>query len=472
MKKGIKIVLLLILAGFLANCVNDDSFSIPNIGEEENKALTEIQDNIENNADWNLISISDLKNQFTSGSDAFQITSNLVVKGYVISSDQNGNFFREFYLQDSPSNPTSGIKVALNLTNSYNKFNIGREVYIYLKDLYVGEVNSGDGVTSIGGKLDDNEIDLISENQIEKHLFRSENTEIIEPLLVTIPEINQNYIGLFVTIDEVFFSENSKGKPYVDENDDFDTQRIFKSCQAFEYVDFTLETSSFAIFKNEILPSSSGTISGIVSKTFNGDKIVLALNTSNDVTLKNSEICTPLNIDDFPLTLLNEEFEEATRGNINIANWTNYNQEGSKYWNYEEDETTLRRFAEISAYSFVSGDQSIISWLITESVNLDTTTEEYLSFETSNSFANGSELEVLISTDWNGDNASISTSNWEKLPAIIVQDSEDFENWIFSSYINLTSYSGSVYIAFKYTGSSDEEFNGTYELDNIKIIAK
>ena len=463
-------VLMLLIS--ITNCVSDDSFTVPNIGDEENKTLTKILDSIENNANWNLISIADLKNQFTSGADAFQITSNLVVKGYVISSDKDGNFFREFYLQDSPTNPVAGLKIVLNLTNSYNKFNIGREVYIYLKDLYIGEVNSSDGVTAIGGKLDGNEIDLISENQIEKHLFRSENTEIIEPLLITIPEINQNYVGLFVTISDVFFAENAKGKPYVDQNDDFDTQRIFKSCQALGYLDFILETSSFAIFKNEILPSSSGTISGVITKTFNGDKIVLALNNSTDVNMNSDDNCTPLNINDYNLTLLSEDFEDAASGRITITNWTNFNEEGSKFWNYEEDETTLRRFAEISAFAFGSGDASTISWLITKSINLDNTAEEYLSFETSNSFANGSKLEVLIATNWDGNTANISSANWTTLPAIIVQNSEDFENWIFSSYINLSSYSGNAHIAFKYTGSGDEEFNGTYELDAIKIIAK
>ena len=53
-----------------------------------------------------------------------------LVKGYVTSSDLTGNFYKEVYLQDSPENPTTAIKVILSQVDSYNRFNKGREVYI------------------------------------------------------------------------------------------------------------------------------------------------------------------------------------------------------------------------------------------------------------------------------------------------------------------------------------------------------
>ena len=73
-----------------------------------------------------------------------EIVSDIVVKGYVTSSDATGNFYKEFYIQDAPENPSAAIKLVLNQVDSYNQFNIGREVYISLKGLFVGEVRSGD----------------------------------------------------------------------------------------------------------------------------------------------------------------------------------------------------------------------------------------------------------------------------------------------------------------------------------------
>lgn len=450
------------------SCVDDDIFTIPAIGQQENAALEKIKDSLETSAHWTLISISDLKNQFTSGSNAFQITSHQVVKGYVVSSDKTGNFFKEFYLQDHPTNPTAALKIVLNLTNAHNRFNLGREVYVHLKDLYVGETVSGDGVTAIGGKLDDNEVDALTENQIETHLFRSERTEVITPLLITFTEINEQHIGIFVTIENVHFSSEFNGKPYVDQIDDFDTQRLMTSCDSFDYSHFILETSTFALFKNEILPSGSGTISGIVSKTYNGDNFILAINNTSDVVM-NGALCTLLDIEAYTTVLLEENFETTT-GNIVIDGWTNYKEEGTKLWRSYIDEDTGSRAAKIGSYS--SGNERTISWLISKSVNLDAVNDAFLSFETSNSFADGSNLEALITADWDGDTTTINNANWAVLPAAIVKDADDFDEWIHSGYINISTYTGTVYIAFKYTGSGHEDFDGTFELDAIKMIAK
>ena len=92
------------------------------------------------------MTISEVKNLFVGG-EVNEIESNLVVRGYVSSSDFSGNFYKEFYMQDEIENPTAGIKVSINQVDSYNQFNVGREVYIKLQGLSIGETNSGDGVT-------------------------------------------------------------------------------------------------------------------------------------------------------------------------------------------------------------------------------------------------------------------------------------------------------------------------------------
>ncbi|MDD7915153.1 choice-of-anchor J domain-containing protein [Polaribacter ponticola] len=179
--------------------------------------------------------------------------------------------------------------------------------------------------------------------------------------------------------------------------------------------------------------------------------------------------CDPVDLVDYSLTLLNQDFE-ATSGEINILNWTNYKEFGTKSWRAYDDANSLSRAARMSSYR--SGDAQNVSWLITEGIDLNNTTEEYLSFETSTSFADGSELEVLISTNWDGLTASISTATWISLPARIAQNNDDFNAFKNSTFINLSDYSGTVYIAFKYTGNGNDSFDGTYELDNVVVIAK
>ena len=198
-----------------------------------------------------------------------------------------GNFFKEFYMQDAPENPTAGIKVALNLSNNYNRFNFGREVYIRLKNLYIGESNSGDGIISIGGKVsttDVNEVESVTLNQLDNHFYRSTNTEVIVPKTVSLAGLNATNIGMYVVVKDVIFPTNLEGKAYVDPIEDFDTQRKIQTCQTLGYASLLLETSSFASFSNRTLPTGGGEIKAVVTKDFGGDFLVLVLNSFEDVS--------------------------------------------------------------------------------------------------------------------------------------------------------------------------------------------
>jgi len=462
----------LMISVFFTACVEDNDFTVPqNLGAEENLKLEAILDSIQNNQ-LELKSIKDLKSLYNSGTDPVKIVSDIVVKGCVISSDAKGNYFREFYMQDAPENPTAGIKVVVNLTNSYTKFNFGREVYIRLKNLYIGETNSGDGVIAIGGKIkltDIREVESITQNQLEKHLFRAPITAAIVPKKVTLGGLeNAANIGTFVRVENAAFSADLAGKTFVDPSEDFDTKRTIETCEGPSLVSAFLETSSFASFANKALPEGGGAINAVVSRDFGGDFTVLVLNSAEDVNMKEAR-CIPLAVADFATLLLKEDFEAAS-GEINIPNWTNYREAGSKKWRAYDDANSLSRAARIG--SFRSGDESTISWLITEGINLESTTEEYLSFETSTSFADGSTLEVLISENRDGTTAGITAADWVALPARIAANNDDFNQFKNSTFVALSRYSGTVYIAFKYAGNGNENFDGTYELDNITIIAK
>jgi len=54
----------------------------------------------------------------------------------------------------------------------------------------------------------------------------------------------------------------------------------------------------------------------------------------------------------------------------------------------------------------------------------------------------------------------------------IVSNGIPFKKWVHSTYIDISSYSGTAFIAFKYSGTGNTNFDGTYELDQILIHAK
>ena len=139
----------------IVSCVQDDDFSVPeSVGDEENKALTVILDSIATTA-IDVVTISELKAMYNSDPNGdgdnydaipFRVDTDIVIIGYVSTSDLTGNFYKELYLQDSPENPTAAIKVILNQVDSYNRFNKGREVYIRLRPVYKRVITRNIGV--------------------------------------------------------------------------------------------------------------------------------------------------------------------------------------------------------------------------------------------------------------------------------------------------------------------------------------
>lgn len=469
----IKFAAICIAISTIFSCVNDDDFNVPeNLGIQESKVLNRLLDSIAvKNNGYNIVSYQNLKERYKAQfkKRAFKIETNDVIKGYVTSSDASGNFYKEFFIQDATENPTSGLRVALNQSDSYNKFNLGREVYIHLNGLYVGESKINDGVISIGGHVnEDGEIEALSNNQIKNLVLRSKTTKILQPLLIKPSQVSASQIGVLTTFENVNFPKNLQGLPYVNPNDQYDSKRSLQFCDGFNLSTFSLETSTYANFRNEALPKGAGSITGVISKTYNGSQLIMALNTTADVNFTNQDACTPLNTEDYQ-TILEERFDGISKSDINKPGWVNYKEQGSVAWrggNYKDD-----GYASFSA--FKSGDKENIAWLILPSINLESYQSEFLSFETAYAFPveNHKPLEVLISTNFDGTN--VNNASWETLAVKIASTTNASKyEYVKSGLVDLSSYTGKLYVAFKYTGSGTDELTTTMRVDNIKVLAE
>jgi hypothetical protein len=442
----------------LVSCVQDDEFSIPNsLGDEENAGLQAIMAGL---ADGSLteISIADLLDLYSG--QATLIESDIVVKGYVSSSDQTGNFYKEFYMQDAPENPTAAIGVVLNQVDSYNQFNKGREVYIKLKGLYLGE-NSSD-VLTIGGQLDGTNLEEMTANQIPNHVFRSATTMDIVPLVLIPSAVNDSHLGMFVTFENMQFPSALEGETFVDPFDDFDTRHIMVSCDNGS--EFRLETSSFASFKQVPLPTDGrGSISGVITQGFGGSPRVMVLNTTDDIYF-NDNRCDPV---------FEESFNSAIDNtNLNLPGWINYAEVGGEYWT--EQVYSGNGYAEFTAFS--TGDVSNIGWLISPGIDMDAQDGEMLSFQTEHAYpdAGHDPLQLFVSTDFDGTEGGIASATWIELDFIssLEADYDTWFNFVDSGSIDLSGYSGTLYIAFKYTGSDTMNLNTTIHVENVAVFVQ
>ena len=458
----------LIIASILVvSCQQEDIFDIPySLGAEENQMLNTILSEVESGTK-EMISITQLKNLSVSG-EAVEITSDLVMKGYVTSSDATGNFYKEIYIQDDPTSPTDGVRLLIDFSDSYNMFNIGREIYISLKGFYIGEYRTGDGVVSIGEyDAGQNRISNIREAIVKKNILRSSNISDLTPLKVKFSEISDSHIGIMVEISDVNVVSSQVGKPFVDPNDSYDTQRNLEACEGFGKTSFILETSAFANFKQNLLPSGTGTIAGIVSKTYNGDNLVLMLNSIDDVNLT-GEACSLLNIDDFD-KVLEETFDNVVdNSNFDYAGWINYAEEGGELWT--EQFYGGNGYVEFSG--FRTGDDVNIGWLVTPAFDLSGASSAYINFKLAQHHLDdevNNTLEVFVSTDFDG--SDVLAANWDKINVTI--PGEDVSWYAFQDVglVDVSSYSGNLYVAFKYVGSgNDTSLDGGYFVDDVLFL--
>lgn len=468
-------ILMLVVAVTMTSCVQDDDYTVPNsLGEEENTALATL---LATATEVDMAYVKGLydsdPNNDGNNADAipYLVENDIYVKGYVSSSDHTGNFFKEFFIQDKPSNPTSALKIVIEQVDTYNQFNFGREVYVSLKGLYIGEERTGNGIYTIGGSTEFDQyggtVTRVNQNQIGDNILRSQVTETMEPLSVTFSQLTDNHVGIYVQVDDVEFANNLNGLRYFDPVQVFDTQRALQACSGFGYSVLQLETSSFSTFKEELLPTGNGSVKAVVNKTFDGSSLVLALNTTADVNMT-GERCTPLSLDDF-IVLFEEDFETAVNNtNLDFPGWTNFNETGNFRW--REKTFDGNGYAEFSTFN--SGNPSNIGWLITPGFDMDAQENEFLNFKSAQHHLDSpaNTLEILVSTDYDGTNVLAAT--WEPVSAALASQSNDWYEFVDSGLIDLSSYTGTLYIAFKVTGSgTDLTLDGAYQIDDLIILA-
>lgn len=166
-------------------------------------------------------------------------------------------------------------------------------------------------------------------------------------------------------------------------------------------------------------------------------------------------------------------FTEATAGNpIALSGWTNFVQAGTVKWN--EGYYSGTKYAEFTSYQ--SGQVSNIAWLVSPSINMDTLDHETLTFDVAQAYVSSTanSIELLISTDFDGTDAGVLAANWQPItfhtPSLAY---EDRFKYFSSGLIDLSGYTGNIYLAFRCKGSgTNTSLDGTYELDNIRIFDK
>jgi len=458
----------------ITSCVEDDDFNLPNItvqapdlsgfGQKTNFSAV-VSRYLDAVADGDQVGI------FTEDE------SDLYIEGYVVSSDQAGNFFEELVIQNSidGNDPDGdirrGLLVEINTRGLGDIYEVGRKIYIKLNGLAVEESH---GVYTLGRAIG-NSLDQIQEFEFiydaakpfPTFIARDPEVAVITPKMIAIADLSEEDENTVIQLNNMQFHRNNIMLTYAGEpTDSFDGFRTLESCD--DGGSITLQSSTFADFKSVQLPQLTGSIQGVYTRDFGDDFSVLVINTTADIIFDNPERCDPNVLEcDGPtggsMTLFEQNFEGVNNlGDLEALGWENITVAGNE--DFVIGNFSGNNYAQISGFN--SGENQMETWLVTPDINLDASTNESFTFDLQVAFANGVILSVLITEDYTGD---VTTTEWTEVdvnvPNAPTGGFGSFENM---GDINISCLSGNVRIAFVYTGS-DPSATTRYHIDNVEV---
>ncbi len=163
------------------------------------------------------------------------------------------------------------------------------------------------------------------------------------------------------------------------------------------------------------------------------------------------------------VTSLNEDFEtQSSDVDIALSGWLNEATIGSRLWRGKEFDSNL--YAQ--GTSFNSNEENEC-WLITPPIDLNAMNNPKLTFESAQAYWTHDGLTVWISTNFNGVN--IVGATWVELNPILAGQTDPEHGWIFSGVVDLSAYSGTGYIGFKYNGNGNTGLTSSYRIDNVQL---
>ena len=196
----------------------------------------------------------------------------LVVSGYVVSDDTSGNHYKLLYLQDAPENPKVSLPVLIDQTQLHAHYPVGRKVFLKLKGLSIGYRF---GVLSLGVNQGGT-LAPIHSSKIDEHLFRSCEQVPIVPKKVTLSELNNSMVGMWVVLEHMQFAAKERGNSYADTGThsvDRMLQQVSENCLL--EAEIPLRTSGFASFKSESLPLEKGAVKALLTAYYSDLQLVL-----------------------------------------------------------------------------------------------------------------------------------------------------------------------------------------------------
>ncbi|MBK6380323.1 MAG: choice-of-anchor J domain-containing protein [Chitinophagaceae bacterium] len=427
-------------------------------------------------------SIKALKAMHTAAGAYDVITTDIIISGVVVADDKSGNLYKQLFIQDA----TGGLQIMLDANSLYGTYPVGRRIFIKCKDLCISDYNKtmmlGVKATVAGSPS----LEGIPSNLISKFVVGGSLNNPVVPLVVTYTDLGGTgttnmqdpLIGTLIQLNDYRFATPSG--TYSDTSAYKSTvNRDINSCGSQTLI---VRTSAYANFAAQPVAAGRGSILAIY--TVFGNTRQLIIRDTSDVRFTSPYACALP-----PGTLFYEDFESLTTPTtfpytiIGLPGWNNAAQAASEVW-------TARTFS-ANKYAYMSGfgtgQSTVTTWLVTPGIALTGATKT-LTFKTIQGFIltttpGGTpvqaDLKVLVSTNYTGTgNPWAAGVVWTDLTSQATLSPGSTTSTFPSSFtnsgnINLNSYTGTIYIAFRYEGAdpagTTSDKTSAWEVDEIKV---
>jgi hypothetical protein len=395
-----------------------------------------------------------------------------IIEGYVISSDEGGNFYQSMYVQ--PIDGSKGFNLSAEMSYIYNKNEPGRKVFLKLKGLGFANPSSfGIGLIFGAPPTDKYAVDRLGELDVDDHLIAScdiVSEDAIVKKNLTIKELTTGttYLNTLVEIDNVQFNDATAGLTYdTNRNDTFDSSTYVTDGTT----ELAVRTSRYANFAGFKTPTGNGKIRGVLTKYGSGFQIILR--TERDVKMDKERKLSPSS----PLGGTNivfsgaftEDFSSYAVGLTVFPKYINDQTVGKRYWALKS--YGGNNYVEMSSYSGASSPGVVAKSYFM--VPVDFTAANTFSFKKEARFYFGSVLKVYYVKSSNFTNGFLNASQFTDITSSFTitypATNNTSENAFTSSGVyNIPSdLTGNGYFIFEYSGGGT--VTTTMQIDDITV---
>ncbi|MBK8586607.1 MAG: hypothetical protein IPN88_14770 [Bacteroidetes bacterium] len=199
---------------------------------------------------------------YATGAVGVLITDDIIVAGIVVGDDASGNIYKKMILQQD----SSGIAIAVDVTNFNTDYPIGRRVFVKCKGLYI---SNNEGNFELGTSPT-NPVGRIPANLLGQYLVKGQWGLSVTPMvfdLATADDFPEDIpTNTLIRFENVEFDAVSFGKTYAPTSG---SNLYLNDCNTSP-ASLAVYSSNFSTFAMAQSPTGNGSIQGVYT-IYNGD---------------------------------------------------------------------------------------------------------------------------------------------------------------------------------------------------------